>query len=107
LEAGEPVLATSRIALVQVTRATRIANPSPEVRTETERLLDSCLLVNATDTILRAAAGLTSREVRSVDAIHLAIAKWLAADEMLAYDRRLRDAALAVGFPVTHPGASG
>jgi hypothetical protein len=43
------MLGTSRIALVEVPRATSLANPAPEVQGETERLLASCLLIDVTD----------------------------------------------------------
>lgn len=105
LAAGGPALATSRIALVEVTRATSIANPSPEARAEAERLLASCLLVDVTDEVLRAAARLTSRDVGTLDAVHLASAQRVDPDEVLVYDRRLREAARAAGFLVAHPGA--
>ena len=105
LDAERPAMATSRVALVEVPRATAIANPSPEVRGETERLLDSCLLVDLTDQLLGTASRLTSRVVRTLDAIHLASAQRIDADAMLVYDRRLREAAKAVGLAVIHPGA--
>jgi uncharacterized protein len=101
-----PALATSRIALVEVTRATSIANPSPEAQAEAERLLGACLLIDVTDEVLRSAARLTSREVRTLDAVHLASAQRVGPDEMLVYDRRLREAARAAGFAVAHPGAA-
>jgi predicted nucleic acid-binding protein len=93
------------VALVEVTRATAIANPSPEARAETERLLDGCLLIDVSDEVLRAAARLASPDVRTLDAVHLASAQRVDADEMLIYDRRLRAAARAAGFFVAHPGA--
>ena len=99
------MLATSRIALVEVPRATGIANPRPEVRAETWRLLESCLLVEVTDGLLRAAAELASREIRTLDAIHLASAARVDPDELLVYDRRLRDVAGTLGLAVAHPGA--
>jgi predicted nucleic acid-binding protein len=105
LAADEPALATSRIALVEVIRATSIANPSPQMQAEAERLLASCLLVDVSDGLLRAAARLTSRQVHALDAVHLASAQRVDADAMLVYDRRLGDAARAVGFLVAHPGA--
>jgi uncharacterized protein len=105
LATWQPALVASRIALVEVMRATSIANPSPEARAEAERLLDSCLLVDVSDEVLRAAATLTSREVRTLDAVHLASAKRVDPDEVLVYDRRLGDAARAAGFLVAHPGA--
>jgi uncharacterized protein len=105
LGADTPVLATSRIALVEVTRATSIANPSPEARAEAERLLASCLLIDVSDDVLRAAARLSSRDVRTLDAVHLASAQRVGPDKVLVYDRRLREAAKAAGFAVAHPGA--
>jgi uncharacterized protein len=41
--------------------------------------------------------------LRSLDAIHLATAVRAGADAVLSYDRRLRDAALAVGIEVRAP----
>lgn len=100
-------IATSRLALVEVPRATALANPEPEVQKETARLLDSCLLVDVTDRLLRTAAGLTSREIRTLDAIHLASAQRVDADEMLVYDRRLVTAAESLRMTVTRPGWEG
>ncbi|MGH2713104.1 MAG: type II toxin-antitoxin system VapC family toxin [Thermoleophilaceae bacterium] len=103
--ADGPVLATSRIALVEVPRATGLANPAPEVRSETERLLASCLLVDVTDGLLRAAASHASASVRTLDAIHLASALRIEADELVAYDRRLAAAADQCGLAASSPGA--
>jgi predicted nucleic acid-binding protein len=75
------------------------------MRSEAERLLASCLLVDVGDGLLRAAARLTSRQVRALDAVHLASAQRVDPDAMLVYDRRLRNAARAAGFLVAHPGA--
>jgi predicted nucleic acid-binding protein len=99
------LLATSRVALVEVPRATAVANPAREVQDETERLLASCLLVDAGDELLRSAARLTSRIVRTLDAIHLASALRVQPDELVAYDRRLLSAATDQGLSVSHPGA--
>lgn len=102
--AGPTALATSRIAIVEVLRATSVANPSPEVHSEALRLLASCLLVDVTDRLLRAAAALGSREVRTLDAIHLASAQRVEPDEVLVYDHRLQRAARRAGFVVAAPG---
>jgi uncharacterized protein len=102
--ADDAVLATSRIALVEVPRATRIANPDEEVQQETRRLLDACLLVDVSDRALRNAAALASRKVRTLDAVHLATALYIDADELVAYDRRLLDAAKAQGLSTASPG---
>ena len=103
--ADRPVLSTSRVALVEVRRATAQANPAPEVQGETERLLSSCLLIDVTDGLLRAAADLASRSVRTLDAIHLASALRINPDELLAYDRRLVEAAAERRLAVASPGA--
>jgi uncharacterized protein len=102
--ANDVVFASSRLALVEVPRAARIANPSEELQQETHRLLDACLLVDVTDRVLRNAATLASREVRTLDAVHLATALYIDADELVAYDRRLLDAAEGQGVQVAAPG---
>ncbi len=103
--ADHVVQATSRLALVEVLRAARIANPSEELAQETERMLSACMLVDVTDRVLRSAAGLASRAVRTLDAIHLATALYIEADELVAYDRRLLDAAESQGLQVAAPGS--
>jgi uncharacterized protein len=100
----DAVLATSRIALVEVPRATALANPSEEVRKETARLLQACLLVAVSDRVLRDAAAITSREVRTLDAIHLSTALHVEAEELIAYDRRLLTASEARGVTAVAPG---
>jgi predicted nucleic acid-binding protein len=102
----EPVLATSRIALVEVPRAIALANPVTEVVEEGQRLLASCTLIDVNDGLLRTAAGLTSRTVRTLDAIHLASALRVEPDELVAYDRRLLEAAAERGLAVSSPGAA-
>ena len=102
---SKPVLATSRIALVEVTRATRIASSGPDVARDTAALLAGCMLVDASDRVLRDAIELTSPSVRTLDAMHLASALRVEADEFLAYDRRLLSAASAAGLEIASPGA--
>ncbi len=102
--AGTVVLASSRLAQVEVTRAARLANPREEVSAEAERMLAACLLVEVSERVLRDAAALASREVRTLDAIHLATALYIDADELVAYDRRLVEAAGTRGLPVASPG---
>lgn len=96
-------LITSRIALVEVPRAVGIANP--DAVGEAWRLLSSCILVDLTDALLREAAAVASREVRTLDAIHLAAAERVEPDNLLTYDRRLGREAQARGLAVSHPGA--
>ena len=105
--ADPAALATSRIAWVEVTRATSLANPAREARLVAERLLESCMLIEVTDALLRDAADLASASVRTFDAIHLASALRIEADELVAYDRRLTAAATARGLPTASPGSRG
>ncbi len=101
---GRPRLACSRLAIVEVHRATRLANDSPEVAAAVERLLSSTMLLSIDDDLLEAARTLTSKTLRSLDAIHLASALRIEAEELLAYDRRLLAAASDLGFATTSPG---
>jgi predicted nucleic acid-binding protein len=99
------VLVTSRLAMVEVARATKLANPGEEVQEEVERLLSSCTLVAVSAQLLRASRRLASATVRTLDAIHLASAIHVEADELLAYDHRLLMAASAQGLPVITPNS--
>jgi predicted nucleic acid-binding protein len=99
------VLATSRLATVEVARACRVANVSTEVADEAAYVLASCLQVAVSPQLLQAASKLTTQTLRSLDAIHLATALRIGADELLAYDRRLLSAAGEHGLAVAHPSA--
>jgi uncharacterized protein len=66
-------------------------------------LLASCMLVAVSDQLLRAARGLACAAVRSLDAIHLASALRIEADELLAYDHRLLTAASEQGLAIATP----
>jgi len=100
----DAVIATSQVALVEVPRAASLADPDPAVRTLSQSMLATCLLVDLDVPLLRAAARLTSRALRTLDAIHLASALRAGADEMLVYDRKLGEAARAAGLLVSAPG---
>jgi uncharacterized protein len=104
---GEPLpqLTTSALAVVEVTRAVKIARPEPDALEEVARLLQSCVLLEVTGAILREAAALASEQLRTLDAVHLASIMRLEAHSVLAYDRRLASAARELGFIVEHPGA--
>lgn len=80
-----------------------IANPAREAVEDADRLLESCLLVDVSHDVLRAARKLASHALRTLDAIHLASALHVAADELLTYDRRLIEAATGRNLAVTHP----
>jgi predicted nucleic acid-binding protein len=103
LDAERHILATSRIALVEVTRAVRLANPDEAVRAEALRLLNSCLLIGVSDLILRHAARLASAQLRTLDAIHLATASHVEPDAVLTYDRRLSSSCIGEGLTAVAP----
>jgi uncharacterized protein len=98
-------LATSAIAVVEVLRAVRIAEPGPQGAGRALRRLDETMLVDVSRDLLDEAASYTSTRVRALDAIHLASALWIGAREMLVYDRRLAEAASGAGLEVLSPGA--
>ncbi len=99
------IVATSAIALVEVVRAAKVANPSAATVETARKLIASCLLVTVNYAILHAASQLASGSVRSLDAIHLASAISVRPDELVAYDRRLLAAAAEHGLAVASPGA--
>ena len=98
-------LVTSRLATVEVARAVRIANPDDAAEEEAATLVASCLLIDVTRGLLAEAARLTSKAIRTLDAIHLATARHADADELVAYDRRLLTAAAELGLRTVAPGA--
>ena len=105
LNRRRPSLATSAIAIVEVLRAVRIAEPGPAGAQRARRRLDESVLVEVTRDLLDEAASYTSASVRALDAIHLVSALRLGVREILVYDRRLAEAAAAAGLDVLDPGA--
>jgi predicted nucleic acid-binding protein len=102
LELRGTQLISSRIAVVEVTRAATLSNEA--LRAEAEALLASCVLVDVGTAILEHASALASAQLRSLDAIHLATALDVDPDEMIVYDLRLAHAAEALGLRVAAPG---
>jgi len=105
LSRRRPTVATSAVAVVEVLRAVRIAEPGPAGAHRALRRLDETVLVDVTPDLLDEAVSYTSARVRALDAIHLASALRVGAREMLVYDRRLAEAAAAAGLEVIRPGA--
>jgi predicted nucleic acid-binding protein len=103
IDASECVLATSRVALVEVVRAVRLANPAPEVERDAIRQVNACLLINVTDALLRHAARLASARLRTLDAVHVATASYVEPDEVLVYDKRLAEALSDEGLRIVSP----
>ncbi len=95
-------IATSTVALVEVPRAvTRLGLPPPRASVFTA--LD---IVPLGAEVIARAASLRPQELRSLDAIHIASALSLdtRCDGVLAYDRRMIEAARAAGLTVWSPG---
>lgn len=102
----DAIVATSEVALVEITRAVRISGLEDDLEHDLADVLQGCVLVAAESEILRSAAALASERLRPLDAIHLATAVAVAPDVMYVYDRRLGDAARTLGLRVESPGAS-
>jgi predicted nucleic acid-binding protein len=98
-------IVTSAISVVEVVRAARLAELEDELEPEPDAVLSSCTLVDVDETVLRSAASLASRALKTLDAIHLASAISAAPHVMLTYDRQLLRAAKDAGLRVQSPGA--
>ena len=96
---------TSVVGLVEVRRAAARRPGVAEARVED--VLARIAGVALEPSILTAAATIESPTLRTLDAIHLASAAALSADleAFVTYDRRLAEAARALGMPVVSPGA--
>jgi len=101
----EPIT-SSVIARVELTRACRRIAPTSVMTART--LLLGVTLVPLTPLNIELAEDVGPPLLRSLDALHLAAAIELDAEltGFVAYDKRLRDAAVLVGLPVMTPGAA-
>ena len=98
-------LVTSALARVEVVRAVFAGGPAAieQARRQLSRL-DQVVLSN--DLLDRAATLAPAGQLRSLDAIHLAAAQVVGRDlrALVTYDRRMADAARALGLAVETPG---
>lgn len=98
-----PRRATSRLAVVELIRSVRRADPALEPAAR--RLLGGVNLVADSNRVLRGATQLEPRSLRTLDAIHVATAyrirTVLAA--FVSYDQRQLEAAEALGLPIASP----
>ena len=103
-----PHFVSSVIIEVELPRATRRSAPTDLARAG--EVLDGIGIVTLSPAIVARAAGFDERELRSLDAIHLATAEHVANTAkseflgFLGYDVRLLEAARKVGLPVLAPG---
>jgi uncharacterized protein len=103
-ERGNVPRATSALTRVELVRACRRLDP--DLVPAATGLLRGLDTVPLRDRVLDTAAALPDRDLRSLDALHLASALTLgdALDVLVAYDHRLLDAAARAGVPTGAPG---
>ncbi|MEO5575531.1 MAG: type II toxin-antitoxin system VapC family toxin [Gaiellaceae bacterium] len=104
LRAERVELTSSTLAIVEVQRGARIADPITGAQ-RSRAVLDAIKLLELDRELLEDAVSYTSAHVRSLDAIHLSSAIRIGSKQMLVYDRRLAEAAAAAGLEVLSPGA--
>lgn len=106
------VFLTQRIALPLVSSALvypellrAVSRHRPELAGRALALLTRMMTVRLTDAIVISAATIGSPQLRTLDALHLATAAAIEPelDSFITYDRRLADAATALGLPVDAP----
>lgn len=97
-------LICSALGATELMRACRRALSKKQLG-RVEEVLDAVVLVSITPAILATAAELSPRDIRALDAIHLATALSIkeAALDVITYDARLSKAAKAHGFNVVAP----
>ena len=98
---------SSALAAVEVRRAVRRAGAGDAVLGIAEAVLGRLTLVRVDEEVLALASRLPGRDLRTLDAIHVATALSLGdlPGAFVTYDRRLAAAAARHGLSVVHPGA--
>ena len=99
----EPERVSCGLARTEVLRAVRPVGPAAVERAR--RVLRRVHLIRVDDVLLDAAGMLDAVVLRSLDAIHLAAAQFVAPDltALVTYDRRMAIAAAELGFSVSAP----
>lgn len=96
-----PTLAASFLLETELRRA---AHRVPELdQRRVTSLLERVDLYETTPNTFRQAGLLPGEHLRSLDALHLAAAMAIDADQLLTYDHRMTSAALDIGLPVIAP----
>lgn len=103
-ERAETRWASSVLAEVESFRA--LARYAPEAVSRLAPVLDQIDLIDMSARVRMLAQTVTPATVRSLDAIHLATALAVGRDltSFISYDKRLLEAAAAVGLPADSPG---
>ncbi len=99
---GRP-LASSAVAVTELLRAVRRADPEREP--EARLILTALVLLDLSMDVLERAAAVPPTTLRSLDAIHIATALTLGEelDALVTYDARMADAARLAGLRVDAP----
>ena len=102
-----PDRVTVAMARVEVHRALWRMGASRAEHARADSVLDGLVLIRIDAVILARAASFKDRNLRTLDAIHLATALTLGddPDAFITYDARLARAAERERLPVLHPGA--
>ena len=102
LSRRQPIV-SSALARTEVARA--LMPSGPEAVARGELVLRRIQLLRVNDRVLGDAGQLTPVELRSLDAIHLASARRLGSSviQIVTYDERMADAAMAGGWTVSSP----
>ncbi len=110
LELGRwPDWVTSELTTVECRRALTRERANASVRARADHLLARCVLVRIDAPVLRLAEHIGPRDVRSLDALHLATAVSFGdhPEAFITYDDRLAAAARALKLNVLQPGRAG
>ncbi|MGW0518154.1 type II toxin-antitoxin system VapC family toxin [Crossiella sp. NPDC003009] len=105
LDSRTEPLVSSELAVVEVHRALTRVEAGDDARTLADEILDNITQLPLAP-VVRAAAALPDRYLRSLDALHLATALRVPTTRFVSYDRRLNEAAAKAGLTVRAPGAA-
>ena len=106
IDSGERFV-TSALTLVEVSRGVRRRvdhESAAALRSAVAKAVDDTAIVPIDDRTVECARIIGPPVLRSLDAIHLATATALGADELWTYDERLAQASEEMGIPARMPG---
>jgi predicted nucleic acid-binding protein len=100
---SRPQLGTSVVGMVE-THRTLMRGATEEELAFGDRLLEELQEIAVTDEVARTASTIPGRNLRTLDALHVASAIVAGASQLVTYDKNMADAARAVGLKVVSPG---
>ena len=107
-EIGDDRIATSVVGGIELRRALERESPEGTAHERWIRVTERLDVIAVTPVTGEHAGTVPPPRLRTLDAIHLATALLLQPelDAFVVYDRKLADAAAALGLPVASPGAA-